>query len=176
MRSKAKMVNFGIPYGISGFGLAQRLDISRKEGTQLINDYFKEFPDISNYIESTLDFARENGFVETLAGRRRYLRDINSRNWTTRGAAERNAINMPIQGTAADMIKLAMINVAREIRKRGLKTRLLLQVHDELVLEVPKNEQDDARELVVETMQTAMELDCPIKVEAGFGKNWLVAH
>ncbi len=175
-RSKAKMVNFGIPYGISGFGLAQRLDISRSEGNELINEYFNQFPRIRDYIETTLDFARKNGFVETLFGRRRYLRDINSRNWTTRGGAERNAINMPIQGTAADMIKIAMVNVANALKNRGMAGKLLLQVHDELVLEVPVAEKEEATKVVIDQMQKALELDCPIKVEAGAGHNWLEAH
>src|SRR4029077_4770678 len=130
MRSKAKMVNYGIAYGISAFGLSQRLGIPRKEGAEIIQNYFKQFPGIRKYMDDTIAFARERGYVETVTGRRRYLRDIRSANNTVRGSAERNAINAPIQGGAADMIKLAMTNIHRELA--GLKTRMLLQVHDEL--------------------------------------------
>src|SRR5439155_23576577 len=133
MRSKAKMVNYGIAYGISAFGLAQRLGIPRREAAEIIEQYFKQFPGIRKFMDDTIAFARKHGYVETVAGRRRYIRDINSANNTVRGGAERNAINAPIQGTAADMIKLAMINIHRELTRRNLRTRMLLQVHDELV-------------------------------------------
>src|SRR5439155_15242118 len=143
MRRKAKMVNFGIAYGISAFGLAQRLGIPRKEGGEIIEQYFQRFPGIKKFMNETIAFARANGFVETVTGRRRYIRDINSANFTIRGSAERNAINAPIQGTAADMIKLAMINIHREFAKRNLKTKMLLQVHDELVFDLHKSEKDE---------------------------------
>lgn len=176
MRSKAKMVNFGIPYGISPYGLQMRLGIPRAEANEIINEYFNQFPGIRNYIDETLNFAHENGYVETVTGRRRYLRDINSRNRTTRGAAERNAINMPIQGTAADMIKIAMCGIYHELKTRGLRSRQLLQVHDELILEVPVKEKAEAAQLVREQMTGALELKAPIAVEHGFGANWLDAH
>lgn len=176
MRGKAKMVNFGIPYGISAFGLAQRLGASRTEAAELIDQYFNQFGSVRDYIDQTLESAREKGYVETITGRRRYLRDINSGNGTVRGAAERNAINMPIQGTAADMIKIAMARVQRSIREAGLKTRLLLQVHDELVFEVPVGEVETVRPLIVDAMVDALELKVPIVVDTGTGHNWLEAH
>src|SRR4029077_12052027 len=135
MRRKAKMVNFGIAYGISAFGLAQRLGIPRKEAATIIEQYFAKYPGIARYMRDTVEFAQKHGYVETVTGRRRYLRDIRSANGAVRGAAERNAINAPIQGTAADMIKIAMINIHAELTKRKLKTRMLLQVHDELVFD-----------------------------------------
>ena len=176
MRGKAKMVNFGIPYGISAFGLAQRLGASRTEAAELIDQYFSQFGGVRDYIERTLTFAREKGYVETITGRRRYLRDINSGNGTVRGAAERNAINMPIQGTAADMIKIAMARLRRSLGEAGLKTRLLLQVHDELVFEVPESEVETVRPLIVDAMVNALELQVPIVVDTGIGRNWLEAH
>ncbi len=176
MRSKAKMVNFGIPYGITPFGLAQRLGASRGEAAELINQYFSRFPRVREFIEETLAFARRNGYVETLSGRRRYLRDINSRNMTTRMAAERNAINMPVQGTAADMIKLAMSRIATALRREEFKTKLLLQVHDELVFEVPKTELEAVKPLIHDAMAHALPMDVPIEVEMGHGQNWLEAH
>ncbi len=176
MRRKAKMVNFGIAYGISAFGLAQRLSIPRKEAAQIIDEYFRQFGGISRYMENTIVFAREHGYVETVTGRRRYLRDIRSANNTVRSAAERNAINAPIQGTAADMIKLAMINIHRELRTRRLRTRMLLQVHDELVFDLFKPEEAEIRSLVEEKMRTAIPLDVPIQVEIGVGETWLAAH
>ena len=176
MRSKAKMVNFGIPYGISSFGLAERLNIPKREAGDIIAAYFAQFSGIRGYIDSTMEFARTNGYVETVTGRRRYLRDINSRNWTTRGGAERNAINMPIQGTAADMIKIAMAGIHAELAARQMATRLLLQVHDELVLEVPVAEREEAAALVEAQMRNALPLSVPFEVETGFGKNWLEAH
>jgi DNA polymerase I len=176
MRRKAKMVNYGIAYGISAFGLSQRLGIPRKEAAEIINQYFNQFPGIRKYMDDTIAFARSHGYVETVTGRRRYLRDINSSNNTVRGSAERNAINAPIQGTAADMIKLAMINLQRELSRRQLKTRMLLQVHDELVFDLYKPEEQEVREVVAEKMRTAIELDVPIEVEVGVGANWLEAH
>jgi DNA polymerase-1 len=176
MRRKAKMVNYGIAYGISAFGLAQRLGIPRKEGAVIIEQYFKQFPRIRHYMDDTIAFARKHGYVETVTGRRRYIRDITSLNNTVRGGAERNAINAPIQGTAADMIKLAMINIHRELIGRKLKTRMLLQVHDELVFDLYPAEENEVRPIIEEKMKTAIELDVPIVVEIGVGENWLEAH
>ena len=176
MRRKAKMVNFGIIYGISAFGLSQRLGIPRKEAGDIIDQYFKQFPGIRRYMDETIEFARKHGYVETVTGRRRYIRDIRSANNTIRGAAERNAINAPIQGTAADMIKLAMISIHRELARRNLKTRMLLQVHDELVFDLYPPEQKEVLPLVEEKMKTAIPLDVPLAVEMGVGENWLAAH
>jgi DNA polymerase-1 len=176
MRRKAKMVNYGIAYGISAFGLAQRLSIPRKEAAEIIDQYFKQFPGIGRYMDETIDFARKHGFVETVTGRRRYIRDIRSSNNTVRSGAERNAINAPIQGSAADMIKLAMINIHRELISRRLKTRMLLQVHDELIFDLHRSEQDEVRSLVGDKMRTAIALAVPIVVEIGVGKSWIEAH
>lgn len=176
MRAKAKMVNFGIPYGISAFGLAQRLNVARSEAQELIDGYFAQFGKIRDYVESTKTFCRENGYVETLLGRRRYLPDINSGNGATRSSAERNAINMPIQGTAADMIKIAMTRIHDELQVRGLRTRLLLQVHDELLFELHRREEDEVRAFVTKHMQSALPLGVPVAIEMGTGSNWLEAH
>jgi DNA polymerase-1 len=176
MRRKAKMVNFGIAYGISAFGLSQRLGIPRAEAGEIIDQYFKKFPGIRRYMDETIAFARKHGYVETVTGRRRYVRDIRSANNTVRGGAERNAINAPIQGTAADMIKLAMISIHRELARRKLKTRMLLQVHDELVFDFYLPEQNEVQPMVEERMKTAITLDVPIVVEMGVGENWLAAH
>ena len=176
-RSTAKMVNFGIPYGISAFGLAQRLGtVSRTEAQQIIDEYFRQFPGIPGYMEAQQEKARQQSYVETVCGRRRYLRDINSGNGTIRAGAERNAINMPIQGTAADMIKLAMIRIQRLLKEHGLQSRMLLQVHDELVFDMHPDEESQLRELVIEAMVGALELACPIEIEIGIGENWLEAH
>jgi DNA polymerase-1 len=176
MRRKAKEVNFGIMYGIGPFGLANRLEISLGEARDIIARYFERFPKVKQHIHNTIESARRTGYVTTLRGRRRYLPDITSRNQAVRGNAERQAINMPIQGTAADMIKLAMIALDRELRSRSLKSRMLLQVHDELVFEVPEAEKEGVEQLVVKEMRDAMTLSVPIHVEVGFGKNWLEAH
>ncbi len=176
MRSKAKMVNFGIIYGISAFGLSERLGIPRKEAKEIIDAYFLKFPGIKSYMDNTIEEAKQNGYVKTLLGRRRYVPDITSANQTVRGFAERNAINAPIQGAAADMIKLAMIKVQNKLKELNLKTILTLQVHDELLLDVPLDELEIVTDLVKEEMQHAMVLDVPVVVEAGFGKNWLQAH
>jgi DNA polymerase-1 len=176
-RSTAKMVNFGIPYGISAFGLAQRLGtVSRKEAQAIIDNYFAQFPGIPGYMEAQKESAKEKGYVETKCGRRRYLRDINSGNGTIRAAAERNAINMPIQGTAADMIKIAMVRIQQAITAAALKSRMLLQVHDELVFDLAPGEETQLREIVTDGMVGALELDCPIEIEIGLGDNWLEAH
>jgi DNA polymerase-1 len=176
-RSTAKMVNFGIPYGISAFGLAQRLGtVSRTEAQEIINNYFAQFPGIPGYMSRMQESARAKGYVETITGRRRYLQDINSRNGTIKAAAERNAINMPIQGTAADMIKLAMVNVQTALTEQKLNTRMLLQVHDELIFDLDPNEETAVRALVTEGMKKALDLKCPIEVDIGLGDNWLEAH
>jgi DNA polymerase-1 len=176
MRRKAKMVNYGIAYGISAFGLAQRLGIARKEAVAIIDQYFAQFPGIRNYMSETIAFAQERGYVETVTGRRRYLRDIRSSNATTRNAAERNAINAPIQGSAADMIKIAMTNIHRELDFRKMKTRMLLQVHDVLVFDLYAPEEKEVLPMIEEKMKTAIPLDVPIEVEMGMGRNWLEAH
>ena len=175
-RRIAKTANFGIMYGISAFGLSQRLKIGRSEAKKIIEDYFANFPAISSYIEDTLTAARENGYVETIFGRRRYLPDINSRNATVRSLAERNAINAPIQGTSADIIKLAMINVSRRIQEEGLQSRMVLQIHDELVFDAVPQEIDMLQQIVREEMENVIELSIPLTVECNYGKNWLEAH
>jgi DNA polymerase-1 len=176
MRRKAKEVNFGIMYGIGPFGLANRLEISQTEAKEIITRYFARFPKVEQYITDTKDAARRDGYVSTLLGRRRYLPDITSRNQAVRGNAERQAINMPIQGTAADMIKLAMIRIAGELGRRGLTSRMLLQVHDELVFEVPRAEVEEMTAMVPEEMKQALVLSVPLEVEVGTGANWLDAH
>lgn len=176
MRRNAKMVNFGIIYGISAFGLAERLNIPRKEAAEIIHQYFSKYPGIKQYMDQTIIGAKRNGYVETMMKRRRYLRDINSGNATVRGFAERNAINAPIQGTAADMIKIAMINIFREFEKRKLKSKMILQVHDELVFDVEKTELEKVRSIVLDGMQNAIRLDVPVIVDMNTGINWLEAH
>ncbi len=175
-RRNAKAVNFGIIYGQSAFGLSQNLGIPRKEAQEIIENYFNQYPGIKKYMSDTIEFARENGYVETIMKRRRYLRDINSANATVRGFAERNAINAPIQGSAADMIKYAMINIFNEINARKLNSKMTMQVHDELVFEVHKSEVEEMKALVREKMQNAIKLNVPILVEVGVGNNWLEAH
>ena len=176
MRRKAKMVNFGIIYGISAFGLSQRLSIPRKEAAEIIESYFEKFPGIKTYMDSTVEAAREQEYVETILGRRRYLRDINSRNQTQRGFAERNAINAPIQGSAADIIKLAMINIQAWIKAEGMQSRMVMQVHDELVFDAKESEVSLLTEKVREFMQNAVQLSVPLEVGIGVGDNWLEAH
>lgn len=176
MRRKAKTANFGIIYGISAFGLAERLDISRSEAKQLIDDYFESYPAIKSYTENVIQSARENGYVETLLGRRRYLSDINSHNSVVRGYAERNAVNAPIQGTAADIIKIAMINIFRRFNEAQLKSKMILQVHDELNFNVYKDELEQVKQIVLEEMQNAIKLQVPLIAEFGIGDNWLEAH
>ncbi len=176
MRRLAKTANFGIIYGISAFGLAERLGIGRKEAKQLIEGYFASYPAVKEYMDNVLVEAREKGFVSTLLGRRRYLPDLNNKNALVRGYAERNAINAPLQGTAADIIKIAMIRLDEAIQKRGLKSRLILQVHDELNLNVAKDELEEVLQLLKETMQNALPLSVPLDVEAGVGASWLEAH
>ena len=175
-RRIAKTANFGIMYGISSFGLAQRLNIGRAEAKKIIDDYFINFPAISTYINDTVAAARETGYVETIFGRRRYLSDINSRNATVRSLAERNAINAPIQGTSADIIKLAMINVDRRIKAEGLESRMVLQIHDELVFDAVAGETEILEKIVTEEMENVIKLSVPLTVECNHGKNWLEAH
>ncbi|MGZ3765833.1 MAG: DNA polymerase I [Mucilaginibacter sp.] len=175
-RRNAKAVNFGIIYGQSAFGLSQSLGIPRKEAAEIIENYFAQYPGIKQYMNDTMNFARENGYVCTLMGRRRYLRDINSANMTVRGFAERNAINAPIQGSAADMIKIAMINIHREFKAQKLDARMTMQVHDELVFDVPNNEIEIVKPIIMHNMKTAIKTEVPILVEIGTGLNWLEAH
>lgn len=176
MRRKAKTVNFGIIYGISAFGLSERVNISRSEAKDIIDEYFMQFPGIRRYMDDTISFCRSNGYVQTLSGRKRIIRDIHSSNQTVRGFAERNAINAPIQGTAADMIKLAMIQIHRRMKEEGLQSRMILQVHDELLFDVPASEKHVMEALVLSEMQKALPLSVPVEVEAGWGSNWLEAH
>ena len=175
-RRKAKTANFGIIYGISAFGLAQQLDCSRTEAKQLIDDYFAAFPRVISYIESQKELARQRGYAETLFGRKRYLPDIHSQNATVRSFAERNAVNAPIQGTAADIIKMAMVSIHRRLKEEGLKAQMIMQVHDELNFNVPAAEVERVREIVVTEMQNAVHLSVPLTAECGIGENWLVAH
>ncbi len=178
MRYKAKSVNFGIIYGQGAFGLADNLGISRTEAKEIIDNYKKEFSGIQNFMDDTISFARENGYVQTLMGRKRWLRDITSANFTVRAFAERNAINSPIQGSAADMIKLAMIKVHHKLSGSKLQSKMVLQVHDELVFDAPKEEVEELKALILDCMQTAMPLpnDVPVVAEVGAGENWLLAH
>ena len=175
-RRQAKTANFGIIYGISAFGLAQQLDCSRTEAKQLIDDYFAAFPRVISYIESQKELARQRGYAETLFGRKRYLPDINSHNATVRSFAERNAVNAPIQGTAADIIKMAMVSIHRRLKEEGLRAQMIMQVHDELNFNVPKDEVARVQEIVVSEMQNAVHLSIPLIAECGVGENWLVAH
>ena len=175
-RSNAKTVNFGIIYGVSAFGLSQQTDLSRIESKEMIDTYYKNYPKLKEYMSSQIQFARENGFVSTLLNRKRYLKDINSQNAIVRGAAERTAINAPIQGSAADIIKLAMIRIDKKIYKQELQSRMILQVHDELVFDVPKEEKDVLTKIVKTEMENALELKVPLVVDIGIGKNWLESH
>lgn len=176
MRRNAKSVNFGIIYGQSAFGLSQNLGIPRKEASDIIQQYFDQYPNIKKYMENTVDFARTHGYVETLMKRRRYLRDITSANHTVRGFAERNAINAPIQGSAADLIKLAMISIFKEFKNQGIKSKMTMQVHDELVFDVHKSEIELVKPIIEEKMRLAIPMKVPIVVELGTGNNWLEAH
>ncbi|MFD1094276.1 DNA polymerase I [Salegentibacter chungangensis] len=175
-RSNAKTVNFGIIYGVSAFGLSNQTSLSRSEAKELIDTYYKTYPKLSNFIHDQVEFAREHGYVQTILGRRRYLKDINSRNAMVRGAAERNAVNAPIQGSAADIIKLAMINIYRKLEKGDYKTKMLLQVHDELVFDAYKEELPEISKLIKEEMENAYKMEVPLDVELGTGDNWLEAH
>ena len=175
-RSNAKTVNFGIIYGVSAFGLSNQTTLSRSEAKELIETYYKTYPKLRDYIDDQIAFARENGYVETILKRRRYLKDINSRNAIVRGAAERNAVNAPIQGSAADVIKMAMINIHKKLKEGGYKTKMLLQVHDELVFDAYKDELETIKPLIKSEMENAHKLAVPLDVEIGLGENWLEAH
>ncbi|CAL2089087.1 DNA polymerase I [Tenacibaculum sp. 190524A05c] len=175
-RSNAKTVNFGIIYGVSAFGLSNQTNLSRSEAKELINAYYETYPKLKNFIAQQVDFAREHGYVETILGRKRYLKDINSRNAIVRGAAERNAVNAPIQGSAADVIKLAMINIQKRFEKEQFKSKMLLQVHDELVFDAHNDELETIKPIIKEEMENAFKLSVPLDVEIGLGTNWLEAH
>lgn len=175
-RGNAKTVNFGIIYGVSAFGLSNQTDLNRTEAKELIETYYKTYPKLRDYMSAQVDFARDNGYVQTVLGRRRYLKDINSRNAVVRGAAERNAVNAPIQGSAADIIKIAMINIHEKLSEGNFKTKMLLQVHDELVFDVYKPELEKVSELIRTEMESAYQLAVPLVVDLGLGQNWLEAH
>ena len=172
MRRQAKAVNFGIVYGISDYGLSQNIHVTRKQAHEFIQSYFKEFPGVQEYIENIVKLAKKQGYVETLTHRRRYLPEINSKNFSRRSFAERTAMNTPIQGSAADIIKIAMINMNEQLQKAGLKAKMLLQIHDELIFEAPEEEIDQLRELVPKVMDSAVKLDVPLKVESKVGDTW----
>jgi len=176
MRRKAKEVNFGILYGIGPFGLKTRLGITQSHAKEIIETYFTTFKRVKEFMDDTIESARVKGFAETILGRRRYIRNINSNNRVVRQAEERIAINMPIQGTAADMIKIAMINIHNELQKRKAKTKMLLQVHDELLFDVRKDEVDELSPVIKNLMETALPLNVPVIVDVGTGNNWLDAH
>jgi DNA polymerase-1 len=175
-RSKCKMVNFGIIYGISAFGLSQRLKVPRKEAADLIDTYFSLYPKVKDYMEKAVAEAREKGYATTILGRRRTLKDINSRNATARQAAERDAINTPIQGSAADLIKVAMVRVDRAMKAAAMRSKMVLQIHDELLFDAPREEIETLREIVSREMTGAMEFPVPLEVSVGVGENWLDAH
>ena len=175
-RSHAKTVNFGIIYGVSAFGLSNQTNLSRKESAELIEAYYKTYPRLKSFIQEQIDFARENGYVETISGRRRYLKDINSANAIVRGGAERNAVNAPIQGSAADIIKIAMINIHKKLKEENWKSKMLLQVHDELVFDVHNSELEKIQPLIKHEMENAFKMAVPLDIEIGLGRNWLEAH
>ena len=175
-RSNAKTVNFGIIYGVSAFGLSQQTSLNRSESKELIDTYYASYPQLKQYIADQIDFAREHGYVSTVLGRRRYLKEINSQNAVVRGAAERNAVNAPIQGSAADIIKLAMIQIHQKIKTENWKSKMLLQVHDELVFDVLKSEKEAFEKMVKSEMEKAFDIGLPLIVDIGFGLNWLEAH
>jgi DNA polymerase-1 len=176
MRRKAKEVNFGILYGIGPFGLKTRLGISQTDAKDIIDTYFNTFKKVKDFMNNSIQKAKEKGYAETLLGRRRFLKNINSGNYAVKQFEERAAINMPVQGTASDMIKLAMINIYKELKKRNTKTKMVLQVHDELVFDAHKDEIKELRQLIKELMETALPLSVPISVDTGIGDNWLDAH
>jgi len=176
MRSEAKAVNFGIVYGISDFGLATNIGTSRRKAKDYIEKYFEMYPNIKKYMDDAVTSCKEKGYIETLWGRRRYVPEINASNYNVRQFGERVAMNAPIQGTAADIIKIAMVNVQREIEERGLESRLILQVHDELVIETKLEELEEVREMLVKNMQNVAKLSVPLIAEANYGKNWYEAH
>jgi DNA polymerase-1 len=176
LRRKAKTANFGIIYGISAFGLADRLGISRTEAKTLIDDYFATYPGVKKYMDDAIASAREKGYVETILGRRRFLADINSQNSVVRGYAERNAINAPIQGSAADIIKIAMVKIQQSLEEQQLNAKMTMQVHDELNFVVPLHEAEITKKIVVYEMENAVKLTVPLIAECGIGANWLEAH
>jgi DNA polymerase-1 len=176
MRSRAKTANFGIIYGISAFGLSERLNIGRKEAKELIDGYFTSYPGVKIYMDESIKKARDAGYVTTMFGRRRYLRDIQSRNQVVRGNAERNAINAPLQGSAADIIKIAMVRIYEKMKSEKLRSKMILQVHDELIFEVENSELEKLKSLVIFEMSNAVKLDVPLMVDAGTGNNWFEAH
>lgn len=175
-RSKAKTANFGIIYGISVFGLAERLNVDRKEAKELIDGYFENYPKVKEYMDHSIQIAREKGYIETIFKRKRYLPDINSRNAVVRGYAERNAINAPIQGSAADIIKVAMINIYRRFKEENIKSKMILQVHDELNFSVLPEEKEKVQQIVISEMESAYKMKAPLLADCGWGKNWLEAH
>jgi DNA polymerase-1 len=175
-RSNAKTVNFGIIYGVSAFGLSNQTDLTRSESKELIETYYKTYPKLRDYMDEQVEFAKEHGYVKTVMGRRRYLKDINARNHVVRSAAERNAVNAPVQGSAADIIKVAMINIYEALEEQNFKSKMLLQVHDELIFDAHKDEVDALKLLVKDKMENAFKLDVPLDVEMGTGQNWLEAH
>jgi DNA polymerase-1 len=172
MRRIAKVVNFGVAYGMSDYGLEQATELSRDQAAQFITSYFQRYPRVKDYIESTKRLARERGCVETLMGRKRYIPELGSSNRQVREAGERMAVNMPVQGTAADIVKVAMVNLQRELDQRGMMSKMILQIHDELLLEVPQKELAQARTLVEHAMSQAVELSVPLKVDIKTGRNW----
>ena len=176
MRRKAKTANFGIIYGISVFGLAERMGVSRQEAKELIDGYFETYPQVKEYMDKSIQVARENGYVETIFHRKRFLPDINSRNGVVRGYAERNAINAPIQGSAADIIKVAMAHIYQRFQAYNLKAKMILQVHDELNFSVPEAEKEIIQKIVIEEMEQAYRMYVPLKADCGWGNNWLQAH
>jgi len=176
MRSKAKTANFGIIYGISVFGLAERMGVDRKEAKELIDGYFETYPRVKEYMDESIKVAREKGYVETIFHRKRFLPDINSRNGVVRGYAERNAINAPIQGSAADIIKVAMVRIYNRFKKENVQAKMILQVHDELNFSVPVKEKGLVEQIVIEEMEKAYRMHVPLKADCGWGKNWLEAH
>ncbi|MFK5981761.1 MAG: DNA polymerase, partial [Flavobacteriaceae bacterium] len=175
-RSNAKKVNFGIIYGVSAFGLSNQTDLSRSEAKELIETYYESYPKLKNYMSAQVNFARENGYVQTVLGRRRYLNSINTSNAIVRGAAERNAVNAPIQGSAADIIKIAMINLYKKFEEGNYKSKMLLQVHDELVFDIYKPELEQLKPMIKSEMENAFKLSVNLDVELGLGENWLEAH
>ena len=175
-RSKAKTANFGIIYGISVFGLAERMDVDRKEAKELIDGYFETYPDVKKYMDGIIELARQQGYIETIFNRKRFLPDINSRNAVVRGYAERNAINAPIQGSAADIIKVAMVRIYRRFMQEGIRSTMIIQVHDELNFNVLPEEKERVQQIVIEEMEHAYTMQVPLKADCGWGKNWLEAH
>ena len=175
-RSHAKIVNFGIIYGVSAFGLSNQTNLTRSESKLIIENYYNSYPLLKEFMSNQINYARENGFVKTIVGRKRFLNDINSRNGMIRSSAERNAVNTPVQGSAADIIKISMIKIFNELNKNSMETKLILQVHDELIFEAPVDEIDEAKKIITKNMENAYKLEVPLTVDIGVGKNWLEAH